>query len=942
MLTVDNGLEKICFNKKIIVENIKIYCQGVLLDTSEDTSLRLNKQLYDPTRMNSRDSEYSFSVDFPATPRNNRAFGFANHLNASAKFSKRYPCKVYSGEIQVFDGTLLLQSFDAPDQTYSANLVAIKVLTVDDIFGDSTMYDLEWYVPYNGSPTINEVNSGDTDYYFPLVAYGVFEKNPYFSDEVANDYSDRLLLDNTTLFYHETFVPSMNYLSLVERCFAQKDYQLTGDIYEDKWLKNLFLSVSLPNEQIPVYNLANPKLGSVDLSIQWSNSGRTQVALADALYQDLEFPYARLSPPSHGGGDPSNPIFHYKEIEFYNAFDQNQATVTENIPSYLFDAGEQAIVIPASGAYRIDLEVSATLDTSWHSGKITGYTEFWTGQGDAREQYDITYDQDILEVCPIEVQLVKNVINGDANIELIKSKNNYMYRQTTQSASTRETSVTCYPHEALKQAKNPTKENPEKLGWTRGSSRGTAYNAQLGYIYPDNTIMAYDPWVSNNFICGFSSYGGKNMAVIRNGHSWYRGMADSSKSFYIQDGYLWNTTSGSSATTYNENTYPDAPTSTVSINGNTLSGHIYCTVWLEKDDIVTLNVIHRAYDTSSTATTGVTSNRYKSNLTARLKMNALTPRDYAFAREQNLGYLSDSQFDYNLRLGNFLSSGETMASFVDNFIKSFNLDYQQIGRNVILNKGKINSVQPRNFIDIDGKAAWSDGQWSKIDFPRSMGVKYSINKDEWGYWTTVPYEHRNDYNWKDYGDSGYDIIELDPDATSTNEVSNSLSYCWYQPFTLVEYSGETETGRTALNLPVIGKYSVLAEGANYDQAMKDDAWSEKMRCWFRGYNTEKQVKIQNEDEYVTLYVPEGYYDELENSYHSGGDTLLTRYFNLVNNATLDKLEIDVVLSPTEYQSIANGADVKFDDNLYSVADISGYDPTGEEPCTLTLVMKEIC
>lgn len=925
-----------------MTEVLKIYCDGILLDVSEDTSLRLNRQLYDPSKFNSKDTTYSFSIDFPSTPANNRAFNYANHLNTSAKFSRRYGCVVYSGEIQIFEGTLLLQSYDAKDMVFSANLVSIKVNTVEDIFGDSTMYDLEWYEPYSGAPTINDVNADeDSEWYAPLVAYGVFEKSPYFSDETASDYTDIRLLDNTTLFYHETFYPSLNYLATVKRCFEQKGYELTGDIFQDPVLKNLFLSVSLPNEQIPVYNLANPKLGSVDLSIQWSNSGRTQVVLADALYQDLEFPYARLSPPQHGGGDPSNPIFHFKEIEFYNAFDQNQATVTENIASYLFDPGEQAIVIPASGAYRIDLEVSATLDTSWHNGKITGLTEFWTGQSTGKEEYNITYDQDILETCPIEVQLVRNVINGDNEIELIKSKNNYGYRQTTQSACTKEEWLTCYPMEALKQAKNPTKENPEKLGWTRGSSRGTPYNQQLGYIYPDNTISAYDPWVSNNFICGFSTYGGKNMAVIRNGHSWYRGMADSSKSFYEQDGYLWNTTSGSSATTYNENTYPDAPTSTVSINGNTLSGHIYCTVWLEKDDIVTLNVVHRAYESSATTTSY--NNRYRSSLTARLKMDALTPRDYAFAREQNLGYLSPSQFDTDLRLGNFLSSGETMANFVNNFIKTFNLDYTQTGRVVTLNKGKINNSSNRYFIDLDGKGAWSDGNWQKIDFPRTMGVKYSIDKDEWGAWLEVPYEHRNDYNWADYIKGGYDIIELDPDATSSNEITNSLSYCWYDAFTLVEYEddGETESGRTALLLPVIGKYKDLADGANYAESMKNDSLSLKQRCWFRGSSTGKDVKIQNEDETVTIYVPEGYYDDVENSYFSSGDTLLTRYFNVVNNATLDKLEIEVVLSPIEYQRISNGADVKFDDNLYQVSEISGYDVTGAEPTTLTLIQKQL-
>lgn len=921
------------------METIKIYCNDILLETDESTSVRLNRSLSDPTRINGKTSDYSYSFTLPATPVNNRAFGFANHLNSSAKFSKRYDGKVYSGEYLMFEGTLMLNSFDASEQQYSCNLVNIKVLTVDDIFGDSTMYDLEWYEPYSGTPTINSYNaSGDSEVYYPLVAYGVFEKNPYFSDEVHNDYTDRLLLDKSTLYYHETFVPSMNYFGLVRRCFAQKGYEVNGDILEDDVLRNLYLSVSLPNEQIPTYNLANPKLGSVDLTINWSNSGRTSGTLVDALNQDLDWPYAKLKPPTHGGGSGVNDgVYQFKEIEFYNVFDSGSSVVTENIQSYLFDAGEQCIVIPADGAYRFDIEVSATLDTSFNNGKLTGSTEFWTGQESSTQYFDIVYDQDILETCPIEIQLVRNVVNEDGQIELIKSKNNYIYRQTTMSGQSGTTNVTCYPHENPYQAEQPTKETTSGLGWQRGSSR-RPYDTYYGYVYNDGTIMAYDPRVSKNFICGFSTYGGANMAVIKNGHSWYKGYADYCDSFYNQSGYTSISKSGSTATTYDSNTYVDAPTSTVSINGNTLTGHLYCTVWLNRNDLVTLNVVHRYYET--TATTSTYENRYKSSMTARLKMNALTPRSYSWAREDNLGYNSDSQFDTDLRLGNFLSSGETMASFVDNFINTFNLEYQQIGNTITLNRGKINKNQLRNFVDVDDAAAWSDQQWEKIDFPREIGVKYSDDKDSWGFWTTVPHEHHNDYNWKDFGDTGYDIIKLDTDSTSTNVVSNSLTYCYYQPFTLVEYDGNgDESGATALNLPVIGKYSVFAEGANYEEAMKDDSWSEKQRCWFRGSSTGKQVKIQNEDEWATIYVPEGVYDGLENSYHSSGDTMLTRYFNLINDATLDKLEVEVALTPMEYQMVSNGAYVKFDQNIYQCCEVSGYDPSGEEPATLTLVRK---
>ena len=914
-----------------------------MLDTSEDTSIRLNRSLFDPTRIQGKATDYSYSFSLPSTPANNRAFGFANALPVSGKFSKRYSAELYSGEVLVFSGTLLVTGYNDEDGEYDCNFVSIKVNTVEDIFGDSTMYDLEWYEPYDGAPTINSVNADEeSSIYYPLVAYGVFEKNPYFADEVANDYTDRLLIDSTTLFYHETFVPSVNYLDTVRRCFEQKGYTLGGDIFQDEALRKMYLSVSLPNEQIPVYNLANPKIGSLDISINWSNEGRTSRTLADSLVQDLDWPYRQLLPPSHGGGDAENPIWHWKEIEFYNVFDKNQATVTENIQSYLFDEGEQCIVIPADGAYRIELDVTATLDTTWNSGKVKGDLTFWTGSADGgTEDYELELVQDILENTPLEVQLVRNVVNDDGQIELIKGKNNYQYRQTTLSAYTASTFTTCYPHENAYQAGFPSKKIESGLGWQLGSYRGTDYSMQLGYWPQDGQIMAYDPNVSRNFICGFSTCGGGTMSVIKNGRSWYKGQPEYEHSFYEQSGYTWNSTRGSSATTYGHNTYNDAPQSTVSVNGNTLTGHLVCTVWLNKDDLLTLNMVHRYFDTSDTGTTTSPTNRYKSRLTARFKMNALTPHDYSRAREDNLGYNSDSQFDYNLRIGNFLSSGETMANFINNFINSFNLDYQQVGNSVILNKGKVNNSEPRDFIDADKSASWIGQSWSKIDFPRTMGVKYSIDTDEWGYWTTVPSDHRNDYNWKDYGFSGYTIVNLDPDGTSANEVSNSLSYCWYQPFTLVEYNGETESGRTALNLPVIGKYESLAEGADYDEAMKDDSLSMKMRAWFRGGSSGKQVKIQNENEYVTLYVPEGNYGDTIMDYTTTSGSLLRRYFNVINNVNLDKVEIECYLTPMEYQMLCNGADVKFDNNLYQVCEISGYDPTGQEYTTLTLVRKEI-
>jgi len=49
--------------------------------------------------------------------------------------------------------------------------------------------------------------------------------------------------------------------------------------------------------------------------------------------------------------------------------------------------------------------------------------------------------------------------------------------------------------------------------------------------------------------------------------------------------------------------------------------------------------------------------------------------------------------------------------------------------------------------------------------------------------------------------------------------------------------------------------------------------------------------------------------------------------------------IEVALTPSEYIQLKNGAMVKFDSDLYYVAEISGYDPVGNNLTELHLIKK---
>lgn len=917
------------------MSKVRLYIGGVMLDTPTDFSIRLNKVLASVKKIDSGSAEYSFSFGLPSTATNNKVFGFANALPTRGKFMRRYPAIVDSDEQTVFDGTLTLTQYDAAEQMYTANLVSIKVNTVEDIFGGMTLHDLDWRIPYTGAPTINSMNASDGKVWFPLVAYGVFEKNPVYSDEVADDYTDRLILDETARFYHETFYPSMNLVELVRRLFLHKGYTLTGDIFDDAVLTRIYTSVSLSQSQALDYNYGLPKIGSVDLSVSFSNRTSNN-KLVDCLTQKLHFAYHRILPSPHSNGNGTD-VMQYEYIDVYNMLSDG-GTVTENIDSYIYDCGEHCIVIPADGCYRFELDVTASLDTSWNSGKLNVSRKCWTVDNTGVEDVEYNPDQDLDFICPIEIHLSKNVLNDKGTIELIKGANNRDWR--TSSVNHLHTIdkdyETCYPHEMPWMATNPTNvESPYNAGgWSYGSKRsGNTY--PMGYIPASGSVFAFDQWVSENFICGFSTYLGQWVAVVKNGKSWYSGKADTTNSLYKSDGYNFREDDYSAThykpTSRNANDYPDAQNSTVSISGNTLTGKVVCAVWLKKNDILTLNCIHRHWDSQSNLTDYRA--RYVTNVTARLKMNAFTPRDYSYVLSEGLGYNTPTQFDTELQLGNFLSNERSAADFINDFIRSFNLKYSQTGDTVNISRGKVDvSANGKSVVDIDGKASWKMASWSKADYPREYGVKFADDTESWGYWLTVPPEHRNDYNWKDYGDPGYDIVQVDPDATSSNTVSLQTAVTRYDTFTL-----DRENQNVPLVMPVIGDYEVLAPGANYGNAMENDCLDKRMRYWFRDKDVKGHVKLVKENETVNIYTPVGEYNNTTLDYKDTEGSLLHRYFNTTMDVRKDIVTVGVKLDAREFYLLSVGANVKFDNSLYRVIEIQGYDPSGRNETTLQLM-----
>lgn len=146
-----------------------------ILDRSS-INLRMNNVIYNPTEINNTQAEYSFSFNLPTTPNNNKIFDYANVLSKINKFQNTYDCEVYSDEVLIFSGSLRIQSIKKG--FYNVNLVNIKINTVDEIFGDMKLNELDWKIPFIGIGSINTHNANaNSKVIFPLVSYGVFRRN---------------------------------------------------------------------------------------------------------------------------------------------------------------------------------------------------------------------------------------------------------------------------------------------------------------------------------------------------------------------------------------------------------------------------------------------------------------------------------------------------------------------------------------------------------------------------------------------------------------------------------------------------------------------------------------------------------------------------------------------------------------------------------------------
>lgn len=954
----------------------------VELESQESLGLRINNVIFNPTKVSTTTGEYSYSFKIPSTPKNDKILNYANNLSKTNKFHVRYPSQVFADGNLIFDGSLTIKKYDAKDKIYECNLVNIKISTLEDIFGDDKLTDMSWYVPFEGADTINSVNAdASTKYWFPFVCYGAFAKNPKTNTQEIEyaDYTSKYVIDGTNVFYLEDFYPSLQLVEQMKRCFESKGYTVGGNVFNNSTFSNIYCSTQLAEGQDPEYNVGNPKFGKLDINI--SLPPYPHENKIDHV-QDLEYKYfpagyewdstANMPKPSSYNFDEIITTNLTDWISHYNSPSNMVKTGPDSLNSY--------IEIPADGFYRISLSGTCTLDqdNAFNASQkgLQKEVAFATTHAFVvgTQEYNATIPVDTTRTMPFEIQLVKGL---DPDIELIKGKYNLemLYPEIgidtvyevedywdVTPHNNRKNTASCYPHEPFGYIWEPPSNVSES--WFKpyitnydkiADWNSTRANTPNGYFYSDDSIMCYDPVVSDAFICGWTTMGNDSgygiTAFIKDGWSWSKTCAEKNYALYKQKGYYKQdglfTSFKPSDVNYNE--LPDAPEGYYEIGGpgyRDVTACVYGMVKLNKGDILTLQLIRRAYRDRS-------GHLLKYDVDVKnihLVIEAITPKNYAEVKNQNYGWNTPTDFPTELNLFNFTSKEKKVSEWLKNIQDAFNLSFDMNGNNVDINLNQGIKKDIMTAVDIDDRVNSNEVESEIISYPKTMSVQYKTDTDEHGFYASVPSEYIDRDDWKKFGDSGFTIIQLSDDSYETQSQNKSLqvSYCWYDTF---KFNANLWTEKD-IRIPVIEKEEYMIDMVNDQGAMAHRGYQLAQRFWFRTFeklkedDTELWVDINNNPttsliyhKIARIYAPVNQMDGFNLSNKDTEKSIVTEWFNIYPILSSNYVTLETFLNPIEYLQIKGGCLVHFDDDLYYTSEISGYDPTGTNPTKLKLIKK---
>lgn len=469
-------------------------------------------------------------------------------------------------------------------------------------------------------------------------------------------------------------------------------------------------------------------------------------------------------------------------------------------------------------------------------------------------------------------------------------------------------------------------------------------------IFPQpHRVNFIDPKTDKNFLCGFS-FGRHSDENYRNPLN-----PDDCNPMAITGGRSWDFDSGNGVSdrTYSAVYSPsyqnrgginqdkfivdlrNADTVTDRLNDTRGSGDVRQIVWLDKDD----------------------------------KLDLITTTVYKINKIQLYAYICDYCIKYTIKLEPFnpylgwlkiapdgsstkamdwddkhefienqidliqsLPSETKINDWIENFCKAFNLSLSKTGEKTFSLDINYNRMVKNTsiIIDLDERADVKQSVNQPLNIPSVYELGFTIDNSEEGYYRSITEFNKQGEPILTSGENGGGRFETGSiDTTKLTQTSN-FSYCWYKN---IKY---TRDG-SILSLPVITDKEIWMNDYDTKEMLSKQYFDKGQRFWYKYGVKELDLGLGRTAKIALVSNTHNGDHEQTLNYKNEPNTIMSNHFLLLTNRKYYTV-VECYLSPEEYSNL-DIALVRFNGDLYNIAEIDGYDPLGGRKCTMKLIRK---
>ena len=902
------------------MDNIELYINNALCDTADNFSIRLNRQLINPSGLNMKDAQYSYSISLPPTPGNSEIFSYADVEETKNKFISHYTAEVIVNSYPIFKGKFMLSEISR--NGFKGNLYLPAPSEIKTIFGEKKLNESAPLYLSGFADTVEAVNrvnknaANDVqECIFPLVLFGVIPKT-----KTSNN-RDRHVWTTDSYWTFNHLLPSPNVLRILKHLFNSEGYQLTGNVFDDERLTSLYMSYHNPPGYRKEWNWCD--INKIAIAGEWSN-----------YKKDNEGIFSYDSKMNRIGKIFSANLLNASFTKITSTTDpgNNIETKTDN---------SHRVRIPADGYYRVEMSGNLAMareykviekdglkiqvgfydyDSSTHiayTGLMQRHYETTAG-----ENYDNTFNRK-----RYEIQVLRDFATGNFNTTTIAG---------------------CYN------------------GAQFSNHNNTANNSYPRYYPHKKGALMVDPGVNPNLICGLhwgqsetdfnpaAGYEKCNYMIIANGNSWdsTKKRDDKIRCAYNScagngsDNNYWRYNAANSRTSEKVRcgkligTQPNA--NAITEQGHFLGeGHTECVIWLARGEELTLNFVGDSSDYwQSDSFNAREAAVALSNITFGLTVTPFHPEQEWCNFDLGGNYdplnpiaLSDTPYlPGKIDLARFLPSEMGIDDFIDNFCKAFNLLLTQTGeKSFVLHKKDSKKHIAGEYIDLDRYTDVEERVNLPLELPGKFDIGFTANTDEEGYATALSINGRKD--------DGGGRFNTKSNTNETVEQRSAFSYNWFKE---IEFAERSRT----FSVPVISKqeawkwdYTTNDYTMTQGQAMEKAYTGLPIRFWYYGGQLPFPVKLDEIDKTTLLpaLVSNTLPGKMTLCYENRPQTILSAYFTIVTDADSHYTVVECYLTPEEFDKLDGSRLVKFNGDSYYISEVSGFDPLGKSKTKLKLI-----